>query len=193
MSILSRLFFAWACFFRVLIDADFASRALRVRDAMPALLPAEPAATLSPEANAGIRPIAPEKTALPPPEPSTSALLLLALLQREGRLIDFLQEDLTAAADADIGIAARVVHEGCRRALRNHIDVCPIRNEPEDSKVELLPGFDAASIKLTGHVTGAGPYRGVLRHGGWRAENLRLPEILPGYDARILAQAEVEL
>jgi len=45
------------------------------------------------------------------------AVQMLALLQREGRLIDFVLEDLTAYSDAQIGAAARDVHAGCHRVL----------------------------------------------------------------------------
>jgi len=49
-----------------------------------------------------------------------SALQLLGLLQQEARFIDFIEEDLQHHSDADIGAAARVVHEGCRRVIQQH-------------------------------------------------------------------------
>jgi hypothetical protein len=118
---------------------------------------------------------------------------VLALLQREGRLVDFLEQDIASFADADIGAAARVVHEGCRRALRAHLEIVRVRDEREGSTVTLAEGFDAASVKLTGDVRGAAPFQGVLRHSGWRVRQIRLPERVAGHDATILAPAEVEL
>jgi hypothetical protein len=164
-------------FFRVLFDGLYAAK-LQASRALPA----------------GEKP-------QPPPEPqppkaeradSSSALQLLALLQREGRLIDFLEEDVAAYADADIGAAARVVHEGCRKAMREHVKLEPVRPENEGARVTLSAPLDA-SVKLTGNVAGSGPFTGTLRHRGWRAAEVKLPTSMANHDARILAQAEVEL
>jgi hypothetical protein len=123
----------------------------------------------------------------------TSALQLLSLLQREGRFVDFLQQDIASFPDADVGAAARVVHEGCRKALRTHAEIAPVRGEEEGARVQLAAGFDANAVKLVGDVRGEPPYAGVLRHRGWRAKRLELPQVVGSYDAHILAPAEVEL
>jgi hypothetical protein len=121
------------------------------------------------------------------------ALLLLALLQREGRFVDFLQQDVTDFDDEQVGAAARVVHEGCRRALRSHLSVVPIRTEAEGDQVVLEEGYDVVSNKLVGNVTGKPPYKGTLQHRGWRAESLKLPSEVGDHDPAVLAQAEVDL
>ena len=121
------------------------------------------------------------------------ALGLLSLLQRDGRLVDFLEQDVETFPDADIGAAARVVHSGCRKALRGHAVLARVRDEAEGTRVTLAEGFDAASVKLTGNVKGAAPYHGVLRHAGWRVTGLTLPEVVQGHDAHLLAPAEIEL
>jgi hypothetical protein len=126
-------------------------------------------------------------------EGKKDALGLLALLQREGRLVDFLKQDVDAFGDAEVGAAARVVHAGCRKALLSHFELSRIRSESEGTSVTVAEGFDGRSIKLTGNVRGGAPYRGVLRHAGWRVESVRLPALVAGYDARIIAPAEVEL
>jgi hypothetical protein len=118
---------------------------------------------------------------------------LLSLLQREARLIDFANENIAAYADADIGAAARVVHEGCARVLREHFTIEPVRSEAEGARLTLQEGFDAASVRLTGNVVGKAPFSGVLNHRGWRAAEVRLPQLAEQHDARILAPAEVEL
>lgn len=148
-------------------------------------------------------PAAPPKPSLPAVEErqaevvtgpdTTAALQLLALLQREGRLVDFLQEDMAGFPDADIGAAARVVHEGCARALKQHFELRPIRTEAEGSAIELPAGYDAARVRVTGNVVGEPPFRGTLAHAGWRVETVRLPTTTAGHDPRILAPAEVEL
>jgi hypothetical protein len=114
-------------------------------------------------------------------------------LQREGRLVDFLQQDIASFPDADVGAAARVVHEGCRKALRDHASIEPVRGEDEGSRVVLAEGFVHDEVKLSGSVGGQPPYAGVLRHRGWRATRLELPKIVGQHDPRILAPAEVEL
>jgi len=118
-------------------------------------------------------------------------LQLLALFQREGRFVDFLEEEVAGFSDADIGAAARVVHSGCRKALRDHVKLEPVRKEEEGAKVTLETS--PAEVKLTGNVAGSGPYTGTLRHRGWRATDVSLPIAVAGHDARIVAQAEVEL
>jgi hypothetical protein len=94
--------------------------------------------------------------------------------------------------DADIGAAARVVHSGCRKALREHVKLEPVRDEEEGAKVTLDAG-PRQGVKLTGNVQGKGPHTGTLRHRGWRATDVKLPTGIAGHDARIVAEAEVEL
>jgi hypothetical protein len=170
LPLTTRLWFAWVCFFKVLFDGLFAARVY----APPELVP-------------------PPAKALPEPTSNgtDAALQLLALFQREGRLVDFLEEDVASFSDADIGAAARVVHTGCRKALREHVKLEPVRAEEEGAKVTLQTS--PAEVKLTGNVQGSGPYAGTLRHRGWRATEIKLPTAVAGHDARIVAQAEVEL
>jgi len=122
-----------------------------------------------------------------------AALQLLGLLQKEARFIDFIREDITAYSDADIGVAARVVHEGCNKALNEHFTLAPIRSEQEGGKITLPQGFDASSVRLTGNIVGSAPFTGTLIHKGWQVTNIRLPKLTQGHDAKILAAAEVEL
>jgi len=119
--------------------------------------------------------------------------VLLALLQAEGRLVDFLQQDISDFDDVDVGAAARVVHQGCGKVLSAHAELEPVRSEAEDTAVEIAEGYDPAEIKLTGALSGTPPYRGILRHAGWRARALRLPRCLSAHDPSVLAPAEIEL
>jgi hypothetical protein len=122
-----------------------------------------------------------------------AALQLLALLQQDGRFIDFLREDVTAYSDAEIGAAARVVHTGCRQALDRHFTMAPVRPESEGARITLQSGFDPAAVRLTGRVLGEPPFTGRLAHRGWRVTETRLPQVASGHDLSILAPAEVEL
>jgi hypothetical protein len=136
----------------------------------------------------------------PAPEPvilreatPDAALQLLSLLQKEARFVDFVKEDITAYSDNDIGIAARVVHEGCRKVLNEHFTVTPVRQEQESSKVTLPKGFDAEAVRITGNIVGQAPFTGTLVHKGWQATDIRLPKLTQGHNANIIAAAEVEL
>jgi hypothetical protein len=135
---------------------------------------------------------APEPVILKESTPD-AALQLLGLLQKEARFIDFIKEDIAAYSDADIGVAARVVHEGCNKAINEHFTLAPIRNEQEGGKITLPQGFDAAAVRLTGNIVGSAPFTGTLIHKGWQVTAIRLPKLTQGHNANILAAAEVEL
>ncbi|MBN2886341.1 MAG: DUF2760 domain-containing protein [Chromatiaceae bacterium] len=195
-SLPRRVRIAFASFRRALSDAAFAHR-LATLD-QDADLPPPPAQAPA-QAPGAASPPMPERAASATPaqrpggDASESALLLLGLLQREGRLIDFLQQDIHGYSDAEIGAAARLVHQGCQQVLRDHLDIQPVRDEPEGSAFTLEPGFDAASLRPSGRVIGEPPFSGTLVHRGWRVSATRLPQATPGHDPRILAAAEVEL
>jgi len=120
------------------------------------------------------------------------ALQMLAILQRDGRLVDFLMEDLGAYQDVQIGAAARDVHAGCRKALTRYVSLDAVLDDDEGQTVSVESGVDPASVKVVGSVGGAPPYRGVLRHRGWRATRVDLPP-LSASGRTILAPAEVEI
>jgi Domain of unknown function (DUF2760) len=127
------------------------------------------------------------------PSPDTGALVLLSLLQAEGRFVDFVQQDIAAFPDAEVGAVARVVHAGCRKVLSSHLRIAAIRGESEGQRVALEPGFDPNRIKLTGNVAGTGRLSGVLRHRGWQATEVHLPTVVDRAGTQVLAPAEVEL
>jgi hypothetical protein len=142
-----------------------------------------------------VRPEKPEK-----PEPvivkqalPDAALQLLGLLQKEARFIDFVEENIGPYSDAEIGAAARIVHDGCRKVLNEFFELEPIRPESENTRLTLPKGFDASSIRLMGNVVGEPPFTGTLIHRGWRSMRVKLPKISEGHNVNIIAQAEVEL
>jgi hypothetical protein len=178
LSFISRLGLAFSVFFRTLFDARFAA----------SLQPLLSGTGVAPE---------PEKTTPAAPvlleTNPDSALQLLGLMQQEGRLVDFLEEDVAQYSDAEIGAAVRVVHEGCRKALHDHLTLQPIRQETEGSRITLEPGFDASAIRPTGNLVGEPPFTGTLAHRGWRAVEVRLPKLAQGHEVQVIAPAEVEL
>lgn len=190
LGFLPRLGMFFTLPWRVLADGALAGRIAALERGAPLLEEREPTEPVE-EA------IAPEPVPITAPVPAshapTAALQLLGILQREGRLIDFLQEEITDVPDADIGAAARVVHEGCRRGLKEVLEVRPVRSEPDGEPIVLEPGFDALRHRLTGNVSGEPPYRGRLAHHGWEVTRIELPALTEGHDPKVIAPAEVEL
>jgi hypothetical protein len=158
-------------------------------------IPAEIAPELVPELTrpAPVFERAPEVEAPAPPESSDRAVQMLALLQRDGRLIDFITEDIAPYQDAQIGAAARDVHESCRKAIDHYLRLEPVIDSEEGQSVTVEPGFDPAAIKLIGNVTGHPPLRGMLRHRGWRVARVNLPPLPENNGRSIIAPAEVEI
>jgi hypothetical protein len=120
------------------------------------------------------------------------ALQILAILQRDGRLIDFLMEDLAAYPDAQIGAAAKDVHDGCRKSLQRYLSLAPVIDDDEGQPVTVERDMDPGAVKVVGNVAGAPPFRGVLRHRGWDTTRIELPP-LPATARTVLAPAEVEV
>jgi hypothetical protein len=121
------------------------------------------------------------------------AVQVLAVLQREGRLLDFLFEDIDTYADGQIGAAVRDIHRGCRKALAEHVRIAPIRPEPDEAVVRIPAGHDASQVRLIGQVSGRPPFEGTLRHHGWRTTQINLPDVPAGHDPTVIAPAEVEI
>ena len=186
-----RFILALKCFFLVL----FAKRL--PADAAALLPPAEKPAEQLPPALETTQPLEAsvmQKIAEPKRDDgSRGAALLLALLQREGRLLDFLQEEIDGYADAQIGAAVRDIHRGCKKVLAEHLPVEPVLKEPENATVRVDAGFDPSRIRLTGNVMGEPPYTGVLKHHGWRLAKVQLPSSTANADPNVVAPAEVEL
>ncbi len=192
---MSRITLAFGCFFKLLFTGTLPAKAAeRLPEGTgPAALPApEPAAIAKPKTEA-------TKSAPAKPKKSVAqhhrdgSLAMLALLQREGRLVDFLQEDIESYEDADIGAAVRDIHRGCKKIVSSHLSLEPVMPGDEEDKVTVPEGFDPGEVKLIGAVSGAPPFRGVLRHHGWRVTDANLPSLTGEIDRRILAPAQVEV
>lgn len=139
-------------------------------------------------------PAKPEPTKVLPQEKThASGLFVISALQQEGRLIDFLQQDVAAFSDEEVGAAARVVHGGCRKALQRLLTPNRVLPDDEGAAVTVPAGFDANRFRLTGNVTGQPPFKGTLKHHGWVAADLKFPTLAENIDYRVLAPAEVEL
>ncbi len=121
------------------------------------------------------------------------ALHLLSLLQREGRLVDFLEEDLKSYEDAQIGAAVRSIQETCQKSLNEYLALRAVMDQEEGEEITIEAGFDANAVKLTGNVTGEPPFKGVLQHRGWQISKFSLPELSGSQNPKIIAPAEIEI
>ena len=169
MTVWTRIKLAFAAFFTILFNSRLP---VAFQPASHAGAPAQPLAA----------------------DTSDRAIQVLALLQREGRLIDFALEDLAAYSDAQIGAAARDVHAGCHRVLERYVTLEAILPGREGEAVTIGQDqqIDPAAFHLVGNVAGQPPFRGTLLHPGWRASRVQLPPVVTT-DRTIVAPAEIEL
>src|SRR5688572_19294138 len=137
-----RFVLAFSSFFRLLFGLKLNPKVVAYLpdDAVPKLpeSTATPAARAEPAEPARPRP-EPARAAerKPPGEHREGALAMLGLLQREGRLIDFLLETIDDYDDAAIGAAVRDIHRGCRKALSDHISLEAVMPGEEDEAVDV--------------------------------------------------------
>lgn len=136
-----------------------------------------------------IKPVEPPK----PPKPSGAPLRMLALLQAEARLVDFLLEDIHGLPDAQIGQAVREVHKKAQSALKQHAVIVPVLSGNEGDNTTVPKGFDPSAIRVVGNVTGLPPFTGQINHPGWRVKELKLATPAEGADEFVLQPAEVQL
>ena len=133
------------------------------------------------------------RAAMPAERAHASALVLLAALQREGRFIDFVRQEVAGFSDEEIGAAGRVVHAGCRKVIDQYFRFEPASQASEGGPLTVPAGFDSQRIRLIGNVSGKPPFRGTLKHHGWIVTEVKVPEISDALDPRVAAPAEVEL
>jgi hypothetical protein len=169
-----RLSYAFRCFFSMLGSGTIPEEVARETVAPSALPP-------------------PPKPSPPPVEPPDRAIQMLALLQRDGRLVDFFFEDISPYSDEQVGTAVRAVHEGCRQALERYLTLEPVLDSEEGRPVTVQSGFDPAAIKLIGNVGPTPPFRGLLRHRGWKVTRAELPPLPEGSGRSVVAPGEVEI
>jgi hypothetical protein len=186
IALSTRLSFAFRCFFSLLFEGTIPQEILEALTG-PTAEPAPPVTPRTPPAPAKVGGDTSDAEAL------DRAVQMLALLQRDGRLVDFLEEDVSSYPDGQLGAAVRSIHTSCRQVLERYIKLEPVLSSEEDHPVTVPPGFDSAAIKLVGNVSGEPPIRGLLRHRGWRVAAVTLPSLPQGSGRAIVAPAEVEV
>jgi hypothetical protein len=139
-----------------------------------------------------LKPDVPPPSAAPTPERPDRAIQILALLQQDGRFIDFVMDDLSRYTDAELAAAVRDVHAGCSRALQRHFTLRSIVDAVEGDSVTVDPGEHPSRIRVAGNTSGDPPLRGIVRHRGWEAVKIELPPLTPGAPT-VIAPAEIEV
>jgi hypothetical protein len=181
---LNRIVLALRCFFNLLFSGELSAETLTAlnltrRGASPASAPRTAAA-------------AAPAPAAPTVRTSDGALQLLAILQRDSRLVDFLMEDIAGYSDDQVGAAVRELHDQCRDAVGRYVKLEPVIDGVEGTYAK-APGTDANLIKFVGNVPAKPPAGGTLRHKGWRAVKVDLPSLPARQDATVIAPAEIEI
>ena len=181
----ARISFAFRCFFSLLFEGKIPNDIWQAVSSSMTEIPPTSAATAS----------APKMSRADARDSDGSdrAVQILALLQRDGRLVDFLEEDVSSYPDGQLGAAVRSIHSSCRQVLERYVKLEPVLSSEEDHPVTVPVGFDPAAIKLVGSVTGQAPIHGLLRHRGWRVSQVNLPSLPQGSGRAIVAPAEVEV
>ena len=133
---------------------------------------------------------APTPAPKPQAGPAVGAVQILAILQRDARLLDFLMEDLSGYSDDQVGAAVRDVQLQSRTSLQRYLSLSPVIDSIEGEYTK-TQGLKQDSIRLVGNVPPDGKAPGgLLRHKGWKAEKVELPE---SSSASVLAPAEIEI
>ena len=135
----------------------------------------------------------PLPAAVPQNQAQAEVVTLLGVFQEKGRLIDFLMEDITPHTDAEVGMVARTVHQGCKAALDEHFHIEPISRAGEGASITVPVGSAADEFRLVGNLTGEAPFTGKLVHQGWRTTSVKLPRILKADRLPPIAPAQVEV
>jgi len=174
---LNRIFLAFRCFFNLLFHGELSPETMADLGVMP---------------KAAAAPVAAPKPAAPVAKTSDGALQLLAILQRDSRLIDFLMEDVSGYSDDQVGAAVRELHDQCRDAVARYVTLQPVVDGVEGAFTQ-APSKDPNLVKFIGNVPATPPSGGILRHKGWRAAKVDLPVLAGRQDAAIIAPAEIEI
>jgi hypothetical protein len=180
---LNRIVLAFRCFFNILFRGELSPAALTALRLPRRDAPSKPAP---------VSKAAPAAAAPPAVRSSDGALQMLSILQREGRLVDFLMEDIASYSDDQVGAAVRDIHGQCRDALARVVTLEPIIDGVEGTFAK-APSKNPSVVRFVGNVPAKPPEGGTLRHKGWRAAKTNLPTPPAGQDAANIAPAEIEI
>ena len=174
-----RLWIAIRAFFAVVFDRQLAEqiRSVLDSDAVMAVPKQEPSAELP-------------RQGVPQPPGRDPAVTLLSTLQREARLVDLIQEDLSQYSDAQVGAAARPCLQQCAGVLARLFELQPVVVATEGELVDVGENASPIRYQWVGEGTSAS---GKLVHHGWQATKVELPKWTgEKSDAQVIAAAQVQ-
>ena len=120
------------------------------------------------------------------------AIQMISELQKEGRLVDFLEEDLADYEDDEIGSSVRSIHEGCKKVIEKVVQKEKMIDQEEESSIRVNKDYNVNEIKLSGRVSETFPQKGILVHPGWKVKEMKL-STRPKVSAKIICPAEIEI
>ena len=183
---MQRITFAFRAFFAILFAGKLPAAIARAYGYVDSK--SQPAAKQAPQSKA-----TPQAKPVPQLKPSDGALQMLSILQRDSRLIDFLMEDIAPYSDDQVGAAVRGIHDTCRESVERYVHLAPVIDGVEGTFTK-LDTSDPNTVKLLGNVPASGKVPGgVLRHKGWRADRVDLPQLAASQNPSIIAPAEIEV
>lgn len=153
----------------------------------------------------------PPASAAPPANPPAApaavparsdAITLLAMLQREARFVDLVQEPLDQYSDEQVGAAARPCLAQCRATLARVLDLQPLVPQAEGDSVTVPADASPLRYQWADGQTGTGEtgtgqtqpsVTARLVHPGWRAGRCEIARWTGNdADAAVIAAAQVE-
>ncbi len=119
---------------------------------------------------------------------------MLSALQREARLVDLIQEDLSKYSDAQVGAAARPCLQSCASTLSRLFGLAAVSDAGEGASVdigdEIGNGGSPARYQWIGEGSSTS---GKLVHQGWQATQVDLPTWTGAEaDANVIAPAQLQ-
>ena len=192
-----RIFLAFRAFFATLFRADSAER---IRNALAGnSSPVSAAATkkqpADEAANDGLN--RPSVMSARNDQARNDAITMLAVLQRDARLLDLVHESLDDYSDEQIGGAARNVLRDTRKALEKVFGLRRLVDVAEGDRIEIPNQSSPIRWRVLGSgansTEGSSGSRGTLVHAGWIASKTELPTWTgKKEDVLVVAPAEVE-
>jgi hypothetical protein len=120
----------------------------------------------------------------------SDGITLLALLQKESRLVDLILEDMESYSDEQIGGAARRVLRDARECLQTYVPIEPLVEGREGEMIRVPDTASPLRWRLLGDASASS---GTLLHAGWVARKVQLPEWSGSQEnSMIISPAEVD-
>ena len=92
----------------------------------------------------------------------------------------------------DVPALSAAYGSALKLTIARYFTLAPVIDGVEGTYAK-APGQDPNLVKFVGNVPAQAPAGGTLRHKGWRASRVDLPNLPARQDATIIAPAEIEI